>query len=91
MVGSTRLELATSRPPDARATTAPTPVIHDYIMQVKLISWLQESVIEWSGWTDLNRRPRSPEPRALPLRHTQITSILPDIEKSSVKNFFLVK
>ena len=30
MVGATRFELATSRPPDVRATTAPSPVILIY-------------------------------------------------------------
>ena len=30
MVGATRIELATSRPPDVRATAAPSPVILIY-------------------------------------------------------------
>ena len=38
MVGATRIELATSRPPDVRATTAPSPVIliYDIGEQIKL-------------------------------------------------------
>ena len=54
VVGGTRIELATSRPPDVRATAAPTPDIKMTIYNI------------WSGWSDLNRRPQRPERCALP-------------------------
>ena len=70
MVGATRIELATSRPPDVRATTAPSP---ELILNI------------WSGRPDLNWRPRSPEPRALP------TAPRPDIFILSRKPQTLLK
>ena len=42
MVGATRIELATSRPPDVRATAAPSP---DYLILSRLIALFIYSAI----------------------------------------------
>ena len=64
MVGATRIELATSRPPDVRATAAPSPE-NSYINdQMLSLSGLGDQI--WTGDLAVPNRAR------YQLRHAQI-------------------